>query len=239
MALFVFHETTADGNTVSKPWPWTYWMALIACLAILGGVAFAAWVAVDSYQGSTGGGQIQPPPQIENPAVIPPTETHTTTQPVVEPTTEPTETIPPEITEPTVAEPEPVGKTDNSDLTLSFLKDSAVVGAKMIGEYKGVVRAATHLSEITKIEGQTITLSYGGKTLSIYIAPEVLIVQTKEGAQVEIKDSPMNGWESYIWYHNEQISFEGLQVGDKVQVYMWVRSDKSICVDSVQKRTIF
>jgi len=43
MALFMVTETTATGQRIARPWPWTYWLMISVSLLMIIGLVFGAW----------------------------------------------------------------------------------------------------------------------------------------------------------------------------------------------------
>jgi hypothetical protein len=215
MALFKLNETTAEGKRITKPWPWTYWLALAVCLILLAGAVFAVYMAVK------GGGQIKPPPPIETPVVTATTATTTeatTTPTTTTPTTETITTTTATTTETTPIDP-------NASLTVEYLEK--MVDKKLTGQL-GDFKIFAPAGRIVSIVGQVITISQKDGNLSIYIGPEVPIIQRGGGQTIITKLG--------VWAGLTILDIKDLQPGKMAQICLFVTDDSAIEVGSVLYR---
>ena len=121
----------------------------------------------------------------------------------------------------------------NAHLSLAYFRNNAVT--------KDSIEESPHTGKILiipcdfvkSVVDRVLTIGYG-RTLSVYIPPETLIVECAVDQKIEVGPSDYYD-KSYIWYNVKRITLEDIEPGDWVQLWMWVMPDQSIGIANVRK----
>ncbi|MDP2920277.1 MAG: leucine-rich repeat domain-containing protein [Dehalococcoidia bacterium] len=124
----------------------------------------------------------------------------------------------------------------NAVLTVGYLKSNKCV-SNWTTKLGPTTMSASGL--VVGVKNREITLveyanPYSGQQISVYIGPEVLVVQHEMNQFTDIEPDALYPYPT-TWPHARRIAVEDIKPSDHVQIMMWVMPDETIGVEWVYR----